>query len=79
MLDAIGDAEKAGVAPEALAPARELQRKAQWRLDFVTAENSIGFHAPAEAARILAESIDYSRQGEIAARDARRPAPPDKR
>ena len=30
--------------------ALELQRKAQWRLDFVAAENSMGFHAPQEAA-----------------------------
>jgi nitrite reductase (cytochrome c-552) len=78
MLDAIVDAKKAGVAPDALAPALELQRKAQWRLDFVAAENSMGFHAPAEAARILAESIDYSRQGELAARGAPRPAAADK-
>jgi nitrite reductase (cytochrome c-552) len=40
----------------------ELQRAAQWRLDFVAAENSMGFHAPQELARILAESIDLSRQ-----------------
>ncbi len=51
-----------------------LQRKAQWRLDFVAAENSMGFHAPAEAARILAESIDYARQGELAARTGAAPA-----
>src|SRR5215831_2548946 len=68
MLDAIGEAKKAGVAPEGLAPALELQRKAQWRLDFVAAENSMGFHAPAETARILAEAIDYSRQAELFAR-----------
>ncbi len=30
---------------EQLAPALALQRKAQWRLDFVAAENSMGFHA----------------------------------
>ncbi|HVV48349.1 MAG TPA: ammonia-forming cytochrome c nitrite reductase subunit c552 [Polyangia bacterium] len=75
MLDAIGDAKKTGVAPSDLDPALDLQRKAQWRLDFVAAENSMGFHAPAEAARILAESIDYSRQGEIAARAAARRVP----
>ena len=40
----------------------ELQRAAQWRLDFVAAENSMGFHAPREMARILGESIDLSRQ-----------------
>jgi nitrite reductase (cytochrome c-552) len=43
----------------------ELQRAAQWRLDFVAAENSMGFHAPQEMARILAESIDLSRQAEV--------------
>ncbi|MBK8010358.1 MAG: ammonia-forming cytochrome c nitrite reductase subunit c552 [Deltaproteobacteria bacterium] len=45
----------------------ELQRAAQWRLDFVAAENSMGFHAPQEMARILAESIDLSRQAEVKA------------
>jgi len=45
----------------------ELQRAAQWRLDFVAAENSTGFHAPQETARILGESIDLSRQAEVKA------------
>jgi nitrite reductase (cytochrome c-552) len=48
-----------------LATARKFQRDAQFRLDFVEAENSTGFHAPQEAERILAESIDYSRQGQL--------------
>jgi hypothetical protein len=43
-----------------------LQRKAQWRLDFIAAENSMGFHAPQEAARILGEAADYARQGQVA-------------
>ena len=47
--------------------ARKLHRAAQWRLDFISAENSMGFHAPQEAARILGESIDLARQGEVAA------------
>jgi nitrite reductase (cytochrome c-552) len=68
MLDALDAAKKAGVGEDRLAPALELQRKAQWRLDFVAAENSMGFHAPAETARILAESIDYSRQAQVLAR-----------
>ncbi len=54
-----------GIAAERLKAARDLQRKAQWRLDFVAAENSMGFHAPQEAARILAEAIDYARQGQL--------------
>ena len=45
----------------------ELQRAAQWRLDFVAAENSMGFHAPQELARILGESIDLSRKAQLKA------------
>jgi nitrite reductase (cytochrome c-552) len=62
MLDAIKAARQAGATPMQLAPVLELQRKAQWRLDFIASENSMGFHAAQEAARVLAESIDYSRQ-----------------
>jgi len=51
----------------------DLHRKAQWRLDFVAAENSMGFHAPQEMARVLGESIDLARQGQLEAeRVARR-------
>jgi nitrite reductase (cytochrome c-552) len=45
----------------------QLQRAAQWRLDFVASENSMGFHAPQEMARVLAESIDLSRQAQVRA------------
>ncbi|HSM91870.1 MAG TPA: ammonia-forming cytochrome c nitrite reductase subunit c552 [Anaeromyxobacteraceae bacterium] len=45
----------------------ELQRAAQWRLDLVAAENSMGFHAPQEMARVLGESIDLSRQAQVKA------------
>jgi nitrite reductase (cytochrome c-552) len=31
----------------------------------VYAENSGGFHAPQEAARLLGESIDFARQGQV--------------
>jgi nitrite reductase (cytochrome c-552) len=48
--------------------ARNFQRKAQFYLDFVEAENSTGFHAPQEAARILGESINFSRRGQNALR-----------
>jgi len=57
-----------GIAEEQLNGARKLQRYAQFMLDFVEAENSMGFHAPQEAQRILAESIDLSRQGQLALR-----------
>jgi nitrite reductase (cytochrome c-552) len=71
LIDAIAAAKKAGASDSDLEPARSLHRKAQWRLDFVAAENSMGFHAPQELARILAESIDYARQGQ---REAERTA-----
>jgi nitrite reductase (cytochrome c-552) len=51
----------------ALKQLEDQQRAAQWRLDYVAAENSMGFHAPQELARILGESIDLSRQAELAA------------
>jgi nitrite reductase (cytochrome c-552) len=57
-----------------LAPARDFQRKAQFYLDFVEAENSTGFHAPQEAARVLGAAIDFARQGQVAVRDLRPPA-----
>ena len=52
--------------------AAALQRKAQWRLDFVAAENTMGFHAPQEPARILGEVIDHARQGQLEAERATR-------
>ena len=67
MLDAINAAQEAGVAEEGLAEVLILQRKAMWRIDYISSENSRGFHADQEAARILAESIDYSRQAQAKA------------
>jgi nitrite reductase (cytochrome c-552) len=67
LMDAVVAARRAGADSVALREARRLHRRAQWRLDFVAAENSMGFHAPQEAARILGEAIDYARQGETAA------------
>ncbi|MDP8245086.1 MAG: ammonia-forming cytochrome c nitrite reductase subunit c552 [Candidatus Hinthialibacter antarcticus] len=66
-LDAIQAAKDNNATDEQLKEALELQRKAQWRLDYIAAENSMGFHAPQEAARILGEAIDYARQGQVAA------------
>ncbi|MFN7957954.1 MAG: ammonia-forming cytochrome c nitrite reductase subunit c552 [Holophagaceae bacterium] len=69
LINNLDAAKKAGVDEAKLKPIYELQRKAQWRVDFVNAENSMGFHAPQEAARILGEAIDFGRQGQIALRD----------
>src|SRR4029434_7963763 len=67
LIDALVAAKEKGVAPGVLDAARNLQRRAQWRLDFIAAENSMGFHAPQEAARVLGEAADFARQGQVAA------------
>jgi nitrite reductase (cytochrome c-552) len=72
LLDAIVAARKAGAREADVQATQALQRKAQWRLDFVAAENSMGFHAPQEMARILGETIDFARQGQLAAERATR-------
>ena len=68
LIDDIKAAKAAGKTDEQLAQARDFQRKAQFYLDFVEAENSTGFHAPGEAARILGESINFSRKGQLSIR-----------
>lgn len=69
LIEDIKKARAQGKTAAELATAWKLQRHAQFFVDFVEAENSMGFHAPEEAARILAESVDLSRQGQIALRD----------
>jgi nitrite reductase (cytochrome c-552) len=76
MLDAVLEAKAAGATDEQLAPVYDLQRKAMWRLDYISSENSKGFHADQEAARILGESIDYSRQAQAMALRLRAPDAP---
>lgn len=66
-LDAILAAREAGATDAQLQPSLDLQRKAQWYIDFIAAENSMGFHAPQEAARILGNAANLARQGQVAA------------
>jgi len=68
LINDLKTARAAGQTDAEMAAAQGFQRKAQFFLDFVEAENSTGFHAPQEAARILGESINFSRQGQIALR-----------
>ena len=66
LMDLVKDVEKArakGVTDAQLAKVHELQRRGQFYVDFVEAENSTGFHAPEEALRILGQAIDHLRQG----------------
>jgi nitrite reductase (cytochrome c-552) len=77
MLDAIMEAKAAGASDEELAEVFVLQRRSMWRLDYISSENSRGFHAPQEAARVLGESIDYSRRAQAMALRLRAPEAPD--
>ena len=64
LINGLKTARTAGTADSELSKAQDFQRRAQFYLDFVEAENSTGFHAPQEAARILGESINFSRLGQ---------------
>jgi nitrite reductase (cytochrome c-552) len=68
LIQDLKDARGAGSSDAELISARDFQRKAQFLLDFVEAENSTGFHAPQETTRILGESINFSRKGQLALR-----------
>jgi len=66
LIEDIKRAQAAGMSTEALDRARDCQRKATFLIDFIEAENSTGFHAPQEAARVLFKGMDYIRQGQLA-------------
>ena len=69
LVELIGDLKLArsnGASVTAVTAAQASQRRAQFLLDFIEAENSMGFHAPQEAMRILGLSIEHTRQGQRA-------------
>ncbi|HMJ91712.1 MAG TPA: ammonia-forming cytochrome c nitrite reductase subunit c552 [Candidatus Acidoferrum sp.] len=69
LINDIKGAKTNGATDAQLATSRDYQRKAQFFLDFIEAENSMGFHAPQEAARVLGQSINFSRKGQVSLRD----------
>ena len=71
LVDLINDvkaARDAGRTDGGVTTAQDFQRRAQFYVDFIESENSNGFHASQESARILGESINFSRKGQIALR-----------
>jgi nitrite reductase (cytochrome c-552) len=69
LVELIGDIKLArsnGANVSAVTAAQASQRRAQFLLDFIEAENSMGFHAPQEAMRVLGLSIDHTRRGQRA-------------
>jgi nitrite reductase (cytochrome c-552) len=49
---------KSGATEEEMKPVLELIRSAQFRWDWLAAANSVGFHAPVEALRVLGTAIE---------------------
>ena len=66
LVNDIKAAREAGRTDAELQAARDFRRRAQFYLDFAEAENSTGFHAIQGAVRILGESINFSRRGQVA-------------
>src|SRR5690606_41951856 len=66
LIDGLEPAFRQDSTSENVRLAQSYQRKAQFLLDFVEAENSMGFHAPQEAARVLGNAINYARMGQVA-------------
>jgi nitrite reductase (cytochrome c-552) len=66
LINDIRSAKEAGLTGEDLQEALSWQRRATFYVDYVEAENSSGFHAGQEAARIAADSINFSRRGQAA-------------
>ncbi|MEK6752513.1 MAG: ammonia-forming cytochrome c nitrite reductase subunit c552 [Chloroflexota bacterium] len=67
-MNAIKAAVAAGNADATLLDeARKLHREAQFMWDFISAENSTGFHNPEYALEVLAKSADLARQAQMLA------------
>ena len=69
LIEAIKAAQAAGMDELRLNTARECQRRATFLIDFIEAENSMGFHAPQEAARVFFKAMDHMRHGMAALKD----------
>ncbi len=64
LINDLEQARKNGLSEKSLAQAQQLHREAQFIIDYVEAENSGGFHAPQEAARIMVLSLDKIRKAQ---------------
>jgi len=68
LVDLINDiktAKQSGATDAQLAAARDYHRRGQFMIDFVMSENSMGFHAPQEAMRVLGDAINLCRLGQL--------------
>lgn len=63
----VAAAIQAKATDDQLKPVRTLLRHAQFRWDYVSASNGMGFHSPQECMRILADAIDQAQQARVLA------------
>ena len=74
LIDAITALQAAAAKPDAdqtlLNEARTLHRNAQYMWDFISSSNSMGFHNPDEALRILSNATDLARRAQMEAAQA---------
>jgi nitrite reductase (cytochrome c-552) len=71
LMDLIHDIKAAkdqGASDAELDEARTWQRKAQFYIDFLVSENSMGFHADQYSVKSLAEAINMCREGQLSLR-----------
>ena len=69
LIDAIEQAQTKKIAAEKIKKAQTAQREAQFLIDFIESENSSGFHAPQEAARLIVLAMDLIREGQLELKD----------
>ncbi len=68
LIEEIKKAKESGATNDQLKAAWAGQRKGQFFIDLVEAENSVGFHAPGEELRVLTQALDAIRIGEMSLR-----------
>ncbi len=61
----IGAGIEAGCSDEQLAPARKLVRHAQFRWDYISASNGMGFHSPQESMRLVGQAANEAQQARL--------------
>jgi nitrite reductase (cytochrome c-552) len=58
----VAAAVEAGATPEDLGEVRKRLRRAQFRWDFIAANNGMGFHSPQESMRLLGEAASLAQE-----------------
>lgn len=69
LINDIKAAQKNKIKQSKIQRAQLAQREAQFLIDFIEAENSSGFHAPQEAARLIVQAMDKIREGQLFLRE----------